>query len=403
MTVKSQSIAAVVNRETTGSPVYRQIEADLRHRIERGDWRVGTMLPGRRDLAREYSVDLMTLQRSIGALLEDGTLVASGGRGTFVRHATMRDRSTSPRSERPTKPLKIGIIGSNVSETALSEPIKLFFAYTFLSNFEAEFRRSQQVDFTYADRPGNNYSISAAMEQITNLEMDGAVFLFEQSESDASEIAQISMKSSIPVVLAADRHIATPIPVVYYDNFAAGFDAARHMLRVANELCVVSPFDVFYTHDRIAGMRAAVQSAGLPEGALTIWPKVRPTSADNDQVRAARYAGEELLRLHPSKKAILAINDLTAIGIQEAASEIGLQAGHDFAMIGFDDLPQAAMCGISSMQPPLAQLACESASMLLRLINGDLQAMQIRLKSNLIERASFRSVTQSTSEEHNYE
>ena len=60
-------------------PKYRLIEEDLRRRIGEALWLPGAMLPGRLALAREYDVDLTTLQRAVSALLEDGTLRADPG------------------------------------------------------------------------------------------------------------------------------------------------------------------------------------------------------------------------------------------------------------------------------------------------------------------------------------
>jgi DNA-binding GntR family transcriptional regulator len=51
---------------------YQRIEVELRRMIDEGHWMKGAMLPGRRDLARQHSVSLVTLDRAIGPLLADG-------------------------------------------------------------------------------------------------------------------------------------------------------------------------------------------------------------------------------------------------------------------------------------------------------------------------------------------
>ncbi|HEX5324039.1 MAG TPA: GntR family transcriptional regulator, partial [Capsulimonadaceae bacterium] len=64
--------------------VYKQIEKSLRHRINEGQWRAGTMLPSRRDLAKEYGVSSVTVERAIASLIAEGMLRADDRRGTFV-------------------------------------------------------------------------------------------------------------------------------------------------------------------------------------------------------------------------------------------------------------------------------------------------------------------------------
>ena len=55
---------------------YKQIEANLRSKIGQGHWPVGAMLPSRRDLAKEYGVSPITVERAVTRLLADGILRA---------------------------------------------------------------------------------------------------------------------------------------------------------------------------------------------------------------------------------------------------------------------------------------------------------------------------------------
>src|SRR5579871_6126246 len=66
---------------------YKQIAVSLRTRIHEGQWTVGAMLPSRRDLAREYGVSPITIERAITHLIADGVLRADDRRGTFVASA----------------------------------------------------------------------------------------------------------------------------------------------------------------------------------------------------------------------------------------------------------------------------------------------------------------------------
>ena len=99
-----------------GLAEYRRIEIELRKRVAGGQWPVGAMLPGRRDLARQYAVSLVTLDRAIGPLLADGTLRADDRRGTFVasRPAESGDRARTARraGERPKDAGTVGIVAS---------------------------------------------------------------------------------------------------------------------------------------------------------------------------------------------------------------------------------------------------------------------------------------------------
>src|SRR6185437_12462166 len=50
---------------------------------------------------------------------------------------------------------------------------------------------------------------------------------------------------------------------------------------------------------------------------------------------------------------VISANDGVAFGFLEAASQRGKVAGVDFALVSFDDHPQARDCGLASVRPPM--------------------------------------------------
>ncbi|MGD9987133.1 GntR family transcriptional regulator [Pseudonocardia sp.] len=66
-------------------PPYRQIAAQLRDAINRGELRPGDRLPSEAELTGHYSVARMTARQAIQELRTEGLVVAEHGRGVFVR------------------------------------------------------------------------------------------------------------------------------------------------------------------------------------------------------------------------------------------------------------------------------------------------------------------------------
>jgi DNA-binding FadR family transcriptional regulator len=56
-------------------PVWRQIAADIRRKIESGEYRPGTRMPSENDLAQGYGVSRTTIRTVINALRADGSVV----------------------------------------------------------------------------------------------------------------------------------------------------------------------------------------------------------------------------------------------------------------------------------------------------------------------------------------
>src|SRR4051812_14977669 len=69
---------------------HRQIAAQLRARIHRGDWAPGERLPSIPAIATQYGVAKQTVQRTIDQLRVEGVLITRPGSGTYVRGTKRR-------------------------------------------------------------------------------------------------------------------------------------------------------------------------------------------------------------------------------------------------------------------------------------------------------------------------
>jgi len=76
--------ANVVDR-TAPLPVYFQIAADIRRRLDDGEWSAGDRIAAELELAREYEVSRMTIRQALAELVKDDLLERRRGSGTYVR------------------------------------------------------------------------------------------------------------------------------------------------------------------------------------------------------------------------------------------------------------------------------------------------------------------------------
>jgi DNA-binding transcriptional regulator YhcF (GntR family) len=67
------------------SAIYRQIERDLRARIESGSLAAGTPLPPAAEIARQAGVHVLTVQKALRKLKQDGLIDRTPRIGSFVR------------------------------------------------------------------------------------------------------------------------------------------------------------------------------------------------------------------------------------------------------------------------------------------------------------------------------
>src|SRR3954452_4811087 len=85
----SGGTAMTVNPGAAEFP-HRQIAAQLRERIRRGDWAPGERLPSIPAMAEMFGVSKQTVQRTVDQLRVEGILITKPGSGTYVRGTRRR-------------------------------------------------------------------------------------------------------------------------------------------------------------------------------------------------------------------------------------------------------------------------------------------------------------------------
>jgi DNA-binding LacI/PurR family transcriptional regulator len=128
---------------------------------------------------------------------------------------------------------------------------------------------------------------------------------------------------------------------------------------------------------------------GLKENGLEVDEELLVTG-DMTQ-RSGFQLASELLVLPDPPTAIVACNDLMALGAISAAQQLGLRVGIDIAVTGFDNIPLAEHCHppLTTVHQPIYQIGEMVCEMLIKLIRGEkLEQEQILLQPSLMVRQS---------------
>lgn len=67
------------------STLYEKIVEDIAHKINKGQFAPGEMIPSENSLCKEYSASRITIRRSLALLSESGYIYSVPGKGSFVR------------------------------------------------------------------------------------------------------------------------------------------------------------------------------------------------------------------------------------------------------------------------------------------------------------------------------
>ncbi|MFL5646788.1 MAG: LacI family DNA-binding transcriptional regulator [Chloroflexota bacterium] len=206
--------------------------------------------------------------------------------------------------------------------------------------------------------------------------------------SDLSESARTQLRTrGIPfVVVDPTGEPLHDTPSIGATNWNGGLTATRHLLGLGHRRIAVvgGPAGILCSRARMDGYRAAMDAAGV-----AIDPDL--TSHGPFQVEEGVRKGRALLRRPDRPTAVIAGNDLQALGVYQAAREARLHIPEDLSVVGFDDLPVARWVGppLTTIRQPLYEMAVAAAELVLAVARGE-QAVQMRveLATELVVRES---------------
>jgi GntR family transcriptional regulator, regulator for abcA and norABC len=81
------------------TPIYIQIKEFIQHKIELGEWTVGTKIPSQRKLAEIFEVNRSTIVQAFDELIADGLLEGNSGKGTTVKNNLWSLFSSTPATD----------------------------------------------------------------------------------------------------------------------------------------------------------------------------------------------------------------------------------------------------------------------------------------------------------------
>jgi LacI family transcriptional regulator len=103
-----------------------------------------------------------------------------------------------------------------------------------------------------------------------------------------------------------------------------------------------------------------------------------------------RIAAEDLLRRNRRFTALVAFNDISALGAMTALREAGHKVPEDVSVMGFDDIEFASIAypALTTIRQPLQEMGATSAELLMRKLANDRSVQNIRVRPELIVRSS---------------
>ncbi|MDU1803426.1 MAG: LacI family DNA-binding transcriptional regulator [Bradyrhizobium sp.] len=214
--------------------------------------------------------------------------------------------------------------------------------------------------------------------------VDGLVLATVRLHDD---VVAHSVGASTPVVLVNRVDAAGELPSAASDDAAGMRLAVDHLVALGHRRIghVAGPQEISTGARRRAGFEASIADSGLSLGDAPIEAATAYTRA------AGREAGLRLLGRKARPTAIVAANDLLALGVYDALAASGLTCPADVSVVGHNDMPF-----VDLVSPPLTtvriaqrEMGATAARLLLaRIRSPDAANEHVVLQPELIIRAS---------------
>ena len=225
-------------------------------------------------------------------------------------------------------------------------------------------------------------------KNLSRRRIDGLIMMggFIDQSTEAKNILKTLLKRRLPIVELIDHEVDYEVDVVMSDYRAATREVMSYLLSLQHRQIgliygVATPV---LAEDRLQPYQESLLAAGLPlEQELII--QCGPTIEDGYQ------AAMQLLQLPTRPTAVIAINDLLAVGALRAAWDLGLNVPADLSLIGYDDIQMAKylMPRLTTVSKDAVKVGQEAVKLLLtRLENPDRPVQKINMPIRLILRES---------------
>jgi LacI family transcriptional regulator, galactose operon repressor len=223
-----------------------------------------------------------------------------------------------------------------------------------------------------ADAHNEPHRFERYLEMLLDRRVEGLIVIANWLVTDIKVLADLTEKQ-VPTVIAGRAFEIENISTVSVDNEGGAALALEHLYGLGHrEIAFLrGPKTLASSGQRWKGIRNFAQSVGLRLDVKRIVEL--PESLDpNSSFEAGAQLTADLLRGGKSFSALVAYDDITALGALRALKKKGLRVPEDCSVVGFDDVAQASLSApsLTTVRQPMEAMGSMSVGMMLDAIKA---------------------------------
>jgi LacI family transcriptional regulator len=197
-------------------------------------------------------------------------------------------------------------------------------------------------------------------------QVDGMIWAVPEIGSNRQWVSETQDYHPCPVVFINMEHTDN-LAVTAIDNREGGRMATNHLLRQGYRRIgiITGPPSWWESQQRERGWREAMQEAGITDlERLKVSGDWYPSSGEKGLI--------ELFGRNPDLEAVFACNDPMAAGALLAARYLGKRVPHQLAVVGYDDVPEAAYYypSLTTIRQPLVEMGGRAVDLLAQIMQS---------------------------------
>jgi len=191
---------------------------------------------------------------------------------------------------------------------------------------------------------------------------------------DTGPLKELPARHHVPTVVVGRDFHKFQLTSVLVNNEEGALQACQHLFDLGHRNIgfMVGPSRIGDSSKRWSGIQKFATNRGVSveDSRVRRMPNViDPIAAFDDGIKLAK----DLLASAKDLSALVCFDDISALGAIRALHELGKRVPEDCSVIGFDDVPIAALCSpaLTTVRQPMHEMGCMAAEKVLAAMGGN--------------------------------
>jgi LacI family transcriptional regulator len=367
----------------TATPLYQQIATEIRRQIVDGELVVGQRLPPHRQLAKQLSVSLITINKALSGLVSEGVLISRVGYGTTVAVRPAAMAVNAPELEPAARAGAGPTLGFVLRD--LNSP---YFSMVATACEKHAHSRGHGLLVLSSGNVAEREDVQ--LRRLLAAGVQGIVVVsMSRTTYRLSDSLLALQQQGFPFAMVSFT-VGEHVPFIGSDLDIAGALAVEHLLAMGRRRFgfLTDRFGSLSGAARSAAFRRVAAERGCPIDDAFVFEY--PYEGEWNDFRSGRALGQHIATLSSRPDAMYVFNDLGALGLIEGLTSSGMRVPDDVAVVGFDGIAMGAQAPIplTTVRQPVELIGAHAVDAVLAQIGGAQWSYPDLLTPELVIRAS---------------